>query len=412
MRRVVITGMGAISPIGNTLSETWASAKEGKGGIGLIDRFDITDFSAKIAGQVKDFDAGKYIEKKEQKKMDLFIQYGMTAGIEAFEDSGYVVTDENSERFGVCVGSGIGGLPAIEHWKNVINEKGPGRISPFFIPMVLINLISGHLSIRVKAKGPNTSTVTACAAGTHAVGDSFRMIKHGYADAMLAGGAEAAVTPLGVGGFAAMKALSTRNDSPETASRPFDKDRDGFVMGEGSGVVMLEEMESAKKRGAKIYAEVIGYGMTGDANHMTTPAPGGEGAQRCMKLALSDAGLNVTDVDYINAHGTSTYYNDLYETMAIKAVFGDHAGKLAISSTKGMTGHLLGAAGGIETILSAMALKEGVLPPTINYSTKDDECDLDYIPNESREMKAKVVISNSFGFGGTNGVLALKAFEG
>ncbi|MCK5235727.1 MAG: beta-ketoacyl-ACP synthase II, partial [Deltaproteobacteria bacterium] len=345
-------------------------------------------------------------------KMDTFIHYAMGASIEAFKDSGFTVTEENAERFGVYVGAGMGGLPAIEHWHDVLNKKGPSRITPFFIPMVIINLASGQVSIRLGAKGPNSCAVSACATGTHSIGDAFRLIKYDEADAMIAGGTESVITPLCVAGFNSMKALSQHNDNPEEASRPFDKERDGFIIGEGAGVVMLEELESAKKRGANIYCEVVGYGMTSDAHHMTTPSEGGEGAARCMKIAIKNAGLNPEDVDYINAHGTSTYYNDLYETMAIKTAFGDHSKKVAISSTKSMTGHLLGAAGGIEAVFSALAIKNGVVPPTINYKTPDPECDLDYVPNTARELNVNAAISNSFGFGGTNAVLAFKKFEG
>lgn len=411
MRRVAITGVGIISPLGSGVEKSWKGAQEGRSGIREITRFDINSFPVRIAGEVPDFDPGDNIDKKEVKKMDLFIQYAVAAGMMAFKDSGYVVTDENAERVGVYIGAGIGGLPAIEHWHNVLKEKGPDRITPFFIPMVIINLASGQVSIKIGAKGPNSCAVTACATGTHSIGDAFRLIQAGAADMMVAGGTESTITPLCVAGFNAMKALSTRNDSPQTASRPFDKDRDGFVVGEGSGVLVLEELESAKKRGAKIYAEIVGYAMNSDAYHMTTPSPDGVGAARCIDLALKNAGLNPGDIQYINAHGTSTYYNDLYETMAIKKVFGDYAKKLAISSTKGMTGHLLGAAGGIEAVFTALSIKDGVLPPTINYQTPDPECDLDYVPNTARQAKVNAALSNSFGFGGTNAVLVFKRFE-
>jgi len=412
MRRVAVTGLGIVSPLGTGLDKSWAGAIEGRSGIREITRFDATGFPVRIAGEVPDFDPAASIEKKEVKKMDLFIQYAVAAGMMAFEDSGLVVTEENAERVGVYIGAGIGGLPAIEYWYDVLKEKGPDRITPFFIPMVIINLASGQVSIKTGAKGPNSCAVTACATGTHSIGDAFRLIRSGEADAMIAGGAESTITPLCVAGFNAMKALSTRNDSPATASRPFDMDRDGFVVGEGAGVLVLEEMESAKKRGARIYAEVVGYGMNSDAHHMTTPAPGGEGAARCMRLALKSAGLAPEDVTYINAHGTSTHYNDLYETMAIKTVFGEHAAKLAVSSTKGMTGHLLGAAGGIEAVFTVKAVEQGIIPPTINYETPDPECDLDYVPNIAREARVNAALSNSFGFGGTNAVLAFKRFEG
>ena len=411
MRRVVVTGVGMVSPLGTSVEKSWSGAVEGRSGIRPITRFDITNFPVRIAGEVPDFDPLPYIEKKELKKMDNFIQYAVAAGSMAFEDSGYRITEENAEMAGVYIGSGMGGLPAIEHWLGVLKEKGPDRVTPFFIPMVIINLASGQVSIKIGAKGPNSCAVTACATGTHSIGDAYRLIQTGVADVMVAGGTESTITPLCVAGFNSMKALSTRNDDPTGASRPFDKDRDGFVVGEGSGVVVLEELESAKKRGAKIYAEVVGYGLNSDANHMTTPAPNGEGAARCMKMALKSGGINPEEVDYINAHGTSTFYNDLYETMAIKTVFGDHAKKLAISSTKGMTGHLLGAAGGVEAVFTALSLYNGVLPPTINYTTPDPDCDLDYVPNAARDAKPKVALSNSFGFGGTNGVLVFKRFE-
>ena len=412
MRRVAITGLGIVSPLGTGLERSWAGAIEGRSGIREITRFDASAFPVRIAGEVPDFDPADRIEKKEVKKMDLFIQYAVAAGMMAFEDSGLVINDENAERVGVYIGAGIGGLPAIEHWYDVLKEKGPDRITPFFIPMVIINLASGQVSIKTGAKGPNSCAVTACATGTHSIGDAFRLIRTGEADAMIAGGTESTITPLCVAGFNAMKALSTRNGSPATASRPFDKERDGFVIGEGAGVLVLEEMESAKKRGARIYAEIVGYGMNSDAHHMTTPAPNGEGAARCMRLALKSAGLAPEDVGYINAHGTSTYYNDLYETMAIKTVFGAHAGKLAVSSTKGMTGHLLGAAGGIEAVFTVKAIEQGIIPPTINYETPDPECDLDYVPNTAREARIDAALSNSFGFGGTNAVLAFKRFGG
>lgn len=414
MRRVAVTGLGLISPLGSGLAASWAGIKEGRCGIRAITRFDATGFPVRIAAEVPDFDpiAWGAIDKKDVKKMDLFIQYAMCAGIPAFADSGYKVTDENAERVGVYIGAGIGGLAAIEHWHSVLVEKGPERVTPFFIPMVIINLASGQVSIKTGAKGPNSCAVTACATGTHSIGEAFRLIQYGHADAMIAGGTESTITPLCVAGFASMKALSTRNDDPAHASRPFDKNRDGFVIGEGSGVVVLEEMESAKKRGARIYAEVVGYAMNSDAYHLTMPSPDGVGAGRCMELALKDAKLNKEDIGYINAHGTSTHFNDLYETMAIKRVFGDHAKKLAVSSTKSMTGHLLGAAGGIEAVFSVLALHEGILPPTINYETPDPECDLDYVPNTARQKQVEAVMSNSFGFGGTNAVLVFKRFKG
>lgn len=412
MRRVVITGLGIISPLGTGVKKSWHGALEGRSGIRGITRFDASNYPVRIAGEVPDFDPLKAIEKKELKKMDLFIQYAVAAGMMAFEDSGFKVTEENAERVGVYIGAGIGGLPAIEHWHNVLKEKGPERVTPFFIPMVIINLASGQVSIKIGAKGPNSCSVTACATGTHSIGDAFKLIQSASADCMVAGGAESTITPLCIAGFNAMKALSTRNDAPQKASRPFDKDRDGFIVGEGAGVVFLEELESAKRRGANIYAEVAGYALNSDAYHMTTPSPDGEGAARCIELAVKDARINREDIGYVNAHGTSTYYNDLYETMALKKVFGDHARKLAVSSTKSMTGHLLGAAGGIEAVFTALTVKEGHIPPTINYETPDEGCDLDYVPNFARDAKIKAAISNSFGFGGTNAVLVFKRFEG
>jgi 3-oxoacyl-[acyl-carrier-protein] synthase II len=366
----------------------------------------------RIAGEVPDFDPSGIIERKDLKKMDFFIQYAMAASLEAFESSGLKITEDNAARVGVYIGAGIGGLPAIEHWHDVLKEKGPDRITPFFIPMVIINLASGQVSIRLGAKGPNNCSVTACATGTHSIGDASRIIQRGEADVMLAGGTESTITPLCIAGFNSMKALSTRNDDPRGASRPFDKDRDGFVCGEGAGIVVLEELECARKRGAEVYAEVAGYAMNADAYHMTAPSVDGTGAATCMELALKDAGVKPDEVDHINAHGTSTYYNDLYETMAIKTVFGDHAKKISVNSTKSMTGHLLGAAGGIEAVFSALAVKEGKIPPTINYTTPDPECDLDYVPNEAREKNITTALSNSFGFGGTNAVLVFKRVNG
>ncbi|MBI5236722.1 MAG: beta-ketoacyl-ACP synthase II [Deltaproteobacteria bacterium] len=414
MRRVVITGLGCISPLGSGVDASWSGAKEGRSGIRRITRFDVSAFPVRIAGEVPDFDPSAHgaIDKKELKKMDVFIQYAVSAAIAAFKDSGYTVTDDNAERVGVYIGAGIGGLGAIEHWHDVLKEKGPDRVTPFFIPMVIINLASGQVSIKIGAKGPNSCAVTACATGTHSIGDAFRLIQNNGADMMIAGGTESTITPLCVAGFNAMKALSTRNDAPQKASRPFDKGRDGFVVGEGAGIVALEEFESARKRGARIYAEVVGYAMNSDAYHITMPSPDGMGAGRCIELAMKDARLNPEDVDYINAHGTSTYYNDLYETMAIKRVFKGQAKKLIVSSTKSMTGHLLGAAGGIEAVFTALAIKDGVAPPTINYETPDTECDLDYCPNAARSMKIRSALSNSFGFGGTNAVLAFRRFEG
>jgi len=408
MRRVVITGIGAVSPLGTGNDKNWDALVNGRSGVRLITRFDSTDMPVQIAGEVIDFNAEDFIDKKEIKKMDLFIQYALAAAQFAMEDSGLKITDENAERVGVLVGSGLGGLPTIEKYHTIMQEGGYKKISPFFIPMLIINLAPGQISIKYGAKGPNSSTVSACATATHSIGDAFHMIKRGDADAMIAGGTEATVTPLGIGGFAVMKALSTRNENPETASRPFDKGRDGFVLSEGAGIVILEEYESAKARGAKIYAEIVGYGLTGDAYHMTAPTPNGEGAARCMNMALKNAGVNPEQVDYINAHGTSTPYNDLYETMAIKTVFGDHAKKLMISSTKSMTGHLLGAAGGVEAVYCCQAMEKSVVPPTINQFESDPDCDLDYVANTARDAKVEYAMSNSFGFGGTNATLLFK----
>ena len=407
MRRVVVTGVGVVSPLGTGNAKNWEALIAGKSGIAPITRFDASDLPVKIAGEVKDFVAEDFIDKKEIKKMDLFIQYSLAAAQFAMEDSGLVINEENAERVGVLVGAGLGGLPAIERYHTALAEGGYKKISPFFIPMLIINLAPGHISIKYGAKGPNLSSVSACATGTHSIGDAYHMIKRGDADAMIAGGTESTVTPLGIGGFAVMKALSTSVD-PTSASRPFDRDRDGFVLSEGAGIVVLEEYEAAKSRGAKIYGEIVGYGLSGDAYHLTTPAPGGEGAARCIKMALTTAKVNPEQVDYINAHGTSTHFNDLYETMAIRSVFGVHADKLMVSSTKSMTGHLLGAAGGIEAIFSLMAMQNSVVPPTINYDNADPECDLDYVPNSARDAKVEYAMSNSFGFGGTNASLLFK----
>ena len=408
MRRVVVTGVGVVSPLGTGNGKNWDALLAGKSGIAPITRFDASDLPVKIAGEVKDFVAEDFIDKKEIKKMDLFIQYALAAAQFAMEDSGLVITEENAERVGVLVGAGLGGLPAIERYHSALLEGGYKKISPFFIPMLIINLAPGHISIKYGAKGPNVSSVSACATGTHSIGDAYHMIARGDADAMIAGGTESTVTPLGIGGFAVMKALSTNNDDPAGASRPFDKGRDGFVLSEGAGIVVLEEYEAAKARGANIYGEIVGYGLSGDAYHLTTPAPGGEGAARCMKMALRTAGINPEQVDYINAHGTSTPFGDVGETMAIHSVFGDHARKLMVSSTKSMTGHLLGAAGGIEAVFSLMAMKNSVVPPTINYTDPDPECDLDYVPNTARDAKVEYAMSNSFGFGGTNASLLFK----
>ena len=408
MRRVVVTGLGITSPLGTGLEKNWDALTNGRSGIAPITHFDATDFPVKFAGEVRDFNLADFIDKKEARKMDLFIHYAVASAAMAINDSGLEINEDNAERVGVVVGSGMGGLPSIEKYHGAYIDGGYRKISPFFIPMSIINLAAGQISIMHGAKGPNIAPVSACATGTHAMGDAFRTIQRGDADAVISGGSESTVCPLGIGGFSVMKALSTRNDDPVTASRPFDKNRDGFVMGEGSGIVVLEEYESAKKRGARIYAEVLGYGLTADAHHLTAPSPGGEGAARCMQMALDTAGLNPEDVDYINAHGTSAPFNDLYETMAIKSVFGDHARKLMISSTKSMTGHLLGAAGGVEAIFSLLAIARGVVPPTINYTEPDPECDHDYVPNEARQADVKVAISNSLGFGGTNATILFR----
>jgi 3-oxoacyl-[acyl-carrier-protein] synthase II len=410
-RRVVITGLGMVSPLGIGVEKTWQALLEGKSGVARITKFDPTGFDTQIAAEVKEFVPENFIEKKEIKRMDIFIQYAMASAMMAMEDAQLSILPQHADRVGVVVGAGLGGLTTIEFFHKVLMEKGPGRISPFFIPALIVNEAPGQISIRFGAKGPNTSAVTACATGHHNIGDAWRMIQRGDADAIIAGGVEATITPLAVSGFNAMKALSTRNQEPERASRPFDKDRDGFVMGEGSGIIILEEMTHALDRGAKIYAEIIGYGLNGDAYHITAPAPDGEGAARCMHMALKSAGISPEEVDYINAHGTSTEYNDLYETTAIKAVFKEHAKKVAVSSTKSMTGHLLGGAGGVEAIFTILTIHRGVIPPTINYDTPDPQCDLDYVPNMARNANVRVALSNSFGFGGTNAVLIFKKFE-
>lgn len=407
-RRVVVTGLGIVSPVGLNLKESWDSIKAGKSGAATITDFDITGQSVTFACMVDGFDAEKYIARKDLKKMDTFIHYGIAAADEAIADAGIEVTEENAERIGVSVGSGIGGLPMIERNKEALDAGGPRRISPFMVPGSIINMISGNLSIKYGFKGPNIAIVTACTTGTHSIGQSARMIAYGDADVMITGGAEKASSPMGIGGFASARALSTRNDNPEAASRPWDKDRDGFVLGDGAGVVVLEEYEHAKARGAKIYCELAGFGLSGDAYHMTLPSKGGEGAARCMINAIKDAGLNTQDVDFVNAHGTSTPAGDIAETMAMKAAFGDHANRLAVTSTKSMTGHLLGAAGGIEAVFSVMSLHDQVASPTINLDNQDPECDLDYVPHTARDMKIDVAISNSFGFGGTNGTLLFK----
>jgi 3-oxoacyl-[acyl-carrier-protein] synthase II len=397
-----------LTPVGNTVEESWTNIVAGKSGIAPITAFDASGFSTRISGSVKNFEPTDYLSVKEVKKMDSFIHFGIAAGIQALDDSGFEVTEANAERIGVAIGSGIGGLPTIEKNRDAFVAGGPRKISPFFVPSSIINMVSGNLSIMRGLKGPNISIVSACTTGAHNIGDAARMISYGDADAMVAGGSEMATSALGVGGFAAARALSTRNDDPEAASRPWDLGRDGFVLGDGAGVVVLEEYEMAKQRGANIYCELVGYGMSGDAFHMTAPSPGGEGAARCMRNAMNDAGLNAEDIDYINAHGTSTPAGDLAETNAVKLAMGDHAYKLVVSSTKSMTGHLLGAAGGIEAIFSILALRDQVVPPTINLDNQDPECDLDFVANTARDMKLSVTMSNSFGFGGTNGTCVFK----
>ncbi|MDH3872025.1 MAG: beta-ketoacyl-ACP synthase II [Gammaproteobacteria bacterium] len=407
-RRVVVTGLGIISPVGNTVEAAWSAIKAGKSGITPITHFDVSSFPVRIGGEVQDFDITRFISAKDARKMASFIHYGVAAAAQAFEDSGIEISEANADRAGLAIGSGIGGLPGIENTYQAFIDGGPRKISPFFVPANIINMIAGNLSIIYGMKGPNIAIVTACTTATHNIGIAARMIAYGDADIMMAGGAEMATCPTGLGGFAAARALSTRNDDPQAASRPWDRDRDGFVLSDGAGILMLEEYELARKRGANIYAEIAGFGMSGDAYHMTQPPSGGEGAAQCMRNALGDAGLNSDAVDYINAHGTSTPAGDVAETMAVKTVFGDLAGKLAISSTKSMTGHLLGAAGGVEAVFSALALRDQVAPPTINLDNPDPECDLDYVPHTARDMKIDVAMSNSFGFGGTNGTLILR----
>ncbi len=407
-RRVVITGLGAVAPVGLNAAECWENVVAGRSGIGPIAAFDVSAFATQFGGEVRGFDIEVYLPRKEARKMDPFIHYGIAAAYEALEDCGLQIDESNAERIGVAIGSGIGGIGSIEKNHEAYLSGGPRKISPFFVPSSIINMISGNLSILKGIKGPNLSLVTACTTGTHSIGEAARIIAYGDADLMVAGGAESAITPTGLGGFCAARALSTRNDDPQAASRPWDRDRDGFVLADGAGVVVLEELEHARARGASIYAELVGYGRSGDAYHMTAPSEGGEGAMRCMLNALRDAGLNPDAVDYINAHGTSTEAGDVAETLAVKGAFGEHARKLAVSSTKSMTGHLLGAAGGLEAVFSVLALRDQVAPPTINLENPDAECDLDYVPNTARPMKIDVALSNSFGFGGTNGTLALR----
>ena len=405
---MVVTGLGIVSPVGSTLASAWENICAGRSGIRPVTAYDVSQFSVKFAGTVQGFDVTQYLGPKELKKMDTFIHYGVAASIDAMRDSGLEVTENNCERIGVAIGAGIGGIEGIEKNHQALLERGPRKISPFFVPSSIINMISGNLSIKLGVKGPNMATATACTTGTHNVGESARKVAYGDADVMIAGGAEMASTPLGLAGFAAARALSTRNDFPETASRPWDKDRDGFVLGDGAGILVLEEYEHAKERGAEIYCELAGFGMSGDAYHMTQPSKGGEGAARCTRNALQDASLNPEDVDYVNAHGTSTPVGDVAETMAIHKAFGDHANQLAVSSTKSMTGHLLGAAGGIEAMFSVLSMRDGVIPPTINLENQDPDCDLDYVPNMARQATVNVAMSNSFGFGGTNGTLIFK----
>jgi 3-oxoacyl-[acyl-carrier-protein] synthase II len=410
MARVVVTGLGTVAPNGIGVEPFWNNLIRGQSGIDTITRFDVSAHDARIAGEVKGFDPLQWIEKKEVRKMDLFIQYAVAAAQMAFDDAGLKITDDNRERMGVFVGTGMGGIPALEESYRTLLDRGPGRVSAFFIPSIITNLGSGQISMRFGMKGPNSCVCTACATGNHALGDSFRIIQRGDADVMIAGGSEAVITPLTIAGFASMRALSTRNGEPTRASRPFDKDRDGFVMGEGSGIMVLESLEHAQRRGARIYAEFAGYGMSADAYHITLPSL--DGAVRSMRLCLQDAGLAPDDIDYVNAHGTSTPAGDVNETQALKEVFGAHARRLAVSSTKSMTGHLLGAAGGVESVITVLALVKGILPPTINYETPDPECDLDYVPNTARAAKVRAALTNSFGFGGTNASLIFKRFDG
>ena len=409
-RRVVVTGLGTLSPVGNTADEFWSSLLQGRSGVGLITRFDTTGYPTRIAGEVRNFDPLDFVDKKEARRLDPYLQYAVASSAMAVQDAALDTSKVDGTRFGVLIGSGIGGISTLLQSHKDLLDKGPDRVSPFFIPMLIANMASGLVSMRFGAKGPNSAVVTACATGNHAIGDSFRIIQRGDADIMIAGGSEAIIVPLTIAGFCSMKAMSTRNDEPTKAMRPFDATRDGFVAGEGAGILVLESLDHAVQRDARIYAEIIGYGMTGDAHHMTAPDPEGDGAARAMAAAVRDAGLDVSAVGYINAHGTSTQYNDKFETIAIKRVFGDHARRLAVSSTKSMTGHLLGAAGGIEAIATVLALHHGVLPPTINYETPDPDCDLDYIPNQARKQDVEVALSNAFGFGGTNATLAFRAY--
>ena len=409
--RVVVTGVGALTPVGNTADELWSALIQGRSGIGPITKFDSTGYPTRIAGEVKNFDPLVYVDKKEARRLDPYLQYAVASAVMAVDDAALDTGKVAGERFGVLIGSGIGGITTLLETHKTLLEKGPDRVSPFFVPMMIVNMASGLVSMRFGAKGPNSAVVTACATGNHAIGDSFKVIQRGDADVMIAGGAEAIIVPLTIAGFCSMKAMSTHNDEPTKAMRPFDANRDGFVCGEGAGVVVLESLEHALRRDARIYAEIIGYGLTGDAHHMTAPDPEGDGAARAMAASLRDAGVDVSAVGYVNAHGTSTPYNDKFETIAIKRVFGDHARLLAVSSTKSMTGHMLGAAGGVEAIATSLALHHGVLPPTINYETPDPDCDLDYVPNQARKQQVEIAISNAFGFGGTNATLAFRAYS-
>lgn len=411
MRRVVITGLGMVTPLGTGIEKNWEAVCSGKSGIRPIEKFDVSSYSCQIAGQVTDFRSEDFMDKQQLRRFDIFIHYALASARMAMEDSGLKIDSKNANRVGCVTGSGLGGLTMLEHYHKVLLEKGPRRVSPFFIPGIIANMAPGQIAIEFGAKGPNLSIETACAAGCHGIGEGFRLIRDGVADAMITGGAEAVITPLALAGFCSMRALSTRNHEPEKASRPFDLERDGFVMGEGAGILVLEELNSALDRGADIYAELAGYGLSGDAYHVSAPDPDGAGAILCMSMAVKDAGMKPEDIDYVNAHGTSTKLNDASETRAIKNVFGDHAGKLAVSSTKSMTGHLLGGAGGVASIYAVLAIKHGTIPPTINYETPDPECDLDYVPNVAREGKVRAAMVNAFGFGGTNGSLVFKAFE-
>lgn len=410
-RRIVVTGVGLVTPLGTGVEKTWKNLCDAKSGVAPITRFDTDGYKVRIAAEVKDFNGLDHFDKKEIRHLDHYVQYAIVAAVEAVKDSGLVIDHRNCERVGVITGCGMGGLPVIEANHTISLERGVRRISPFFIPMAIPNMPSGHISMRIGSKGPNLSHTTACAASTHAVGEAFRNIQYGDSDVIVTGGTEGVVCSLGIGGFSSMKALSTRNDAPQEASRPFDKDRDGFILAEGSGMLVLEELDHARARGAKIYAEIVGYGQTSDAYHIAAPPENGEGAARCMKLAIKDAGFAPDDIDYINAHGTSTPLNDRCETQAIKTVFGEHAYKLAISSTKSMIGHMLGGAGGVEAVFTTLSVKNQIAPPTINLQEPSEECDLDYVPNKARGMKIRAAISNSFGFGGTNGVICIKRFD-